>query len=312
MAAKKNQASQGPGLEPSIWEMLSDPFPQHWIQWKPIQVSSGMALAAAYVDARRIAKVLTKVLGLYGWQETTEVIHTDDRGVAARCQISIAVPNPERERGGWITRGDFGEQPVKDGESIASAIKGASTDAFKRAAVKFGVGAYLYFVGDWVPYDPSRRKLLESPPLPDWALPKYNLFDDPESQSPSESLPESVGDAYEPPRQQSRQQPQQSQQSQGADQEWNSFRPRLIARCKEVAKNTGLDANELYAGAVGTMKHHGWREPQPVSRASLNKLNEFFEERKRSAAAGEIDAGWGFEPSGDFEYFPADHKSPGS
>jgi hypothetical protein len=298
MATKKNQPPQALGLEPSIWEMLSDPFPRHWIQWKPIQVSSGMALAAAYVDARRIAKVLTKILGLYGWQETTEVVHTDDRGVAARCQISISVPGPERI---WITRGDFGEQPVKDGESIASAIKGASTDAFKRAAVKFGVGAYLYFVGDWVPYDPSRRKLLESPPLPDWALPKYNLFDDPESQLPSESLPESVGDAYEPQRQ------QPPQQSQGADQEWNSFRPRLIARCKEVAKNIGLDANELYAGAVFAMKHYGWREPQPVSRAHLNKLNEFFEERKRSAAdaAADAAAGWGSEPSGDFEHFPA-------
>ena len=51
-------------------------------------------------------------------------------------------------------------------------LKAAFSDALKRAAVKFGIGRYLYHLpGEWVEYDPSRRQLVRQPRLPDWAQP---------------------------------------------------------------------------------------------------------------------------------------------
>src|SRR5262249_25660702 len=50
--------------------------------------------------------------------------------------------------------------------------KAAVSDALKRAAVKFGLGRYLYRLPDiWVDYDPQRRRIIGQPPLPHYALP---------------------------------------------------------------------------------------------------------------------------------------------
>src|SRR5205085_1320155 len=43
----------------------------------------------------------------------------------------------------------------------------------KRAAVKFGVGRYLYRLpAQWVDYDPHKRQFVRPPALPAFALPK--------------------------------------------------------------------------------------------------------------------------------------------
>src|SRR5690606_5926758 len=50
--------------------------------------------------------------------------------------------------------------------------KAAVSDALKRAAVKFGIGRYLYRLPQqWVDYDPRQRKIINPPPLPPWAIP---------------------------------------------------------------------------------------------------------------------------------------------
>jgi hypothetical protein len=51
-------------------------------------------------------------------------------------------------------------------------LKAAFSDALKRAAVKFGVGGYLYRLpSQWLDYDSQRRQFLKTPSLPAWALP---------------------------------------------------------------------------------------------------------------------------------------------
>src|SRR5262249_36601388 len=51
-------------------------------------------------------------------------------------------------------------------------MKAAFSDALKRAAVKFGVGRYLYRLpSQWVDYDPQRRQFARPPALPVSALP---------------------------------------------------------------------------------------------------------------------------------------------
>jgi hypothetical protein len=42
----------------------------------------------------------------------------------------------------------------------------------KRAAIKFGVGRYLYHLPKvWVDYDPQKKQLKGQPQLPPWAMP---------------------------------------------------------------------------------------------------------------------------------------------
>jgi hypothetical protein len=47
----------------------------------------------------------------------------------------------------------------------------------KRAAVKFGIGRYLYYLPkSWVPYDAVKKQLdlSQLPALPSWARPSVN------------------------------------------------------------------------------------------------------------------------------------------
>ncbi|MCL5459829.1 Rad52/Rad22 family DNA repair protein, partial [Loigolactobacillus coryniformis] len=69
-----------------------------------------------------------------------------------------------------MTKTDVGspsEQP--DG---GDRLKAAFSDALKRAAVKFGIGRYLYRLkSEWVDYDPQKKQLLQKPELPVWGKP---------------------------------------------------------------------------------------------------------------------------------------------
>jgi hypothetical protein len=114
--------------------------------------------ALAYVDARAIQDRLDDVLGVAGWQDAYRVL--PDGSVVCRLRCLIG--------GHWITKTDVGgqsEQP--DG---GDRTKAAFSDALKRAAVKFGVGRYLYRLpSQWVDYDPQRKQFKTSPALPAWA-----------------------------------------------------------------------------------------------------------------------------------------------
>ena len=63
--------------------------------------------------------------------------------------------------------GSPSEQP-DDGDKL----KAAFSDALKRAAIKLGIGRYLYRLPrQWVDYDPQQRQFVRPPQLPTWALP---------------------------------------------------------------------------------------------------------------------------------------------
>ena len=64
--------------------------------------------------------------------------------------------------------GSPSEQP-DDGDKL----KAAFSDALKRAAIKLGIGRYLYRLPrQWVDYDPQARQFKNMPTLPAWALPQ--------------------------------------------------------------------------------------------------------------------------------------------
>ncbi len=72
--------------------------------------------------------------------------------------------------GDWLTKVDVGGP--SDQTDGGDRIKAAFSDALKRAAVKFGIGRYLYRLPQfWCDYDPRIKKIVKLPQLPAWALP---------------------------------------------------------------------------------------------------------------------------------------------
>lgn len=79
----------------------------------------GWGVVVSYLDARDVAERLDVVIG-GEWQDTYDLF-----GKALECSLTVK----------GVTRKDVGE---------AATPKELYSDAFKRAAVKFGVGAFLY------------------------------------------------------------------------------------------------------------------------------------------------------------------------
>lgn len=83
-----------------------------------------------YKDARVDQNILDETFGPFGWMRTHEKI-----GDALFCTVSI-----KGEDGMWISKMDVGT------ESFAEPVKGAASDAFKRACVNWSIGRELYTV----------------------------------------------------------------------------------------------------------------------------------------------------------------------
>ena len=118
-----------------ILKALSKPFPVSEIHWRPGNTNRDKtsAIALAYVDARAVMDRLDDVLQ-HKWQCRYPY--------AGCCEIGISIDDE------WIWRSDGA------GQSNFEAEKGQFSDAFKRAAVRFGVGRYLYDVPNvWMPLE---------------------------------------------------------------------------------------------------------------------------------------------------------------
>ena len=135
---------------------LAAPFDRDEIKFKPAVVSGGRALALAYVDARVVMDRLDEVLGVANWQDEYEFLPDG----ACLCKLRVRIG------GEWLTKMDVGgasEQP-DEGDRRKAAV----SDALKRAAVKFGVGRFLYRLpSQWCDYDAQKRQFARRPQLPD-------------------------------------------------------------------------------------------------------------------------------------------------
>ena len=139
---------------------LRAPFPPEEVHWRAgaTNKEGNKALALAYIDARAVMDRLDEVVGPMNWQDTFE--EWKDGAVKA----GIGVRNDSE----WVWKFDGAD------DTNFEATKGGFSDAFKRAAVKWGIGRYLYQLpGVWVACQKTGKtvKLLETPSLPDWALP---------------------------------------------------------------------------------------------------------------------------------------------
>lgn len=105
-------------------ELLKKPFPIESLHWRLGQKSKNKpkAMMLVYIDARDVMDRLDEVFGL-DWND-------EYKEVNGRIVCTISVNGVSKSDGAGDT--DF------------EAEKGGLSDAFKRAAVKWGVGRYLY------------------------------------------------------------------------------------------------------------------------------------------------------------------------
>lgn len=99
------------------------------IQVRPTDTKNkGRATLLLYQDARVVMDILDDVVGKENWQKEYYEVKGN-----VYCRIGIRT-----ETGEWIWKADCGT------ESNVDAEKGEASDAFKRAAVSWGIGRELY------------------------------------------------------------------------------------------------------------------------------------------------------------------------
>ena len=140
----------------NIENELKKPFPEPQIHWRigarNKDKTSGLPLA--YIDARDVMDRLDFVLGFDGWEDS--YIETTKGRII--CTLACMIGDK------LVIRSDGAGDTGTEGE------KGAISDALKRAAVKFGIGRYLYGLGgEWVDLDKYGK--FKPPSLPQWATP---------------------------------------------------------------------------------------------------------------------------------------------
>ena len=129
----------------TMWEQLAYPFPERFVYWFN---KGGNDLA--YLDARTVMDRLDQVVGPENWSDS----YTETESGRVICTIVVAFF--EEGKKFVVSKSDGAGDTSIEGE------KGGLSDAFKRAAVKFGIGRYLYRLAG--PSNVTGR-------LPEWAMP---------------------------------------------------------------------------------------------------------------------------------------------
>lgn len=140
----------------NIFDQLAKPFPESSIHWRVGSTTKDKdkGIGLAYLTARDVMQRLDDVVGPENWG--------DKYPFAGCCELSILVGDY------WVTKANGAGETDFEGE------KGQYSDAFKRAAVLWGVGRYLYDLpNEWVPIQARGRSYVLSvtPKLPTWATP---------------------------------------------------------------------------------------------------------------------------------------------
>jgi Rad52/22 family double-strand break repair protein len=133
-------------VKPEILNDLHEPTPEGEVKQKPTfrkqngrSVPTGKTLS--YVDARYVMDRLDQVVGPENW-----VTRYEDTPGGVRCYLGIYVWQDQDvdedgkigKVGVWVTKSDVGVP------SSIEAVKGTHSDAFKRAAVHWGIARDLY------------------------------------------------------------------------------------------------------------------------------------------------------------------------
>jgi hypothetical protein len=120
-------------MSADFFKALRGPFRSDQISWRIGSTSDknperpvGMALA--YIDARDVMDRLDDVCGPENWQDR----YFETAKGRMMCTLALRI------EGEWVEKSDGA------GDSDVESEKGAISDSLKRAAVKWGIGRYLY------------------------------------------------------------------------------------------------------------------------------------------------------------------------
>ena len=121
-----------------IMKALSKPFPPELVRTRVGRKSTkkDKATILFYIDARHVMQRLDDVVGIMSWQHEFKAWKTDEQ----LCGISILVRHNiiTGDALEWVTKWDGADA------TAVEATKGGLSDSFKRAAVHWGIGRYLY------------------------------------------------------------------------------------------------------------------------------------------------------------------------
>lgn len=126
-----------------LFAALCEPFASDEVEWRvgSTNADKTKCLPLCYLDARAVMDRLDAVCGPDGWQNS----YSTGVNGSIVCNIGIACV------GSWVWKADGAGETHIEGE------KGALSDAFKRAAVRWGVGRYLYEIkAPWIPLDQGK------------------------------------------------------------------------------------------------------------------------------------------------------------
>jgi len=143
-----------------VFTRLAEPFHPDDLEWRAGATNGDKTkvLALAYITSRAVMDRLDEVLSPENWRDEYQPGPTG----GLICGISLRI------NGEWITKWDGAENTQFE------EVKGGLSGAFKRAAVKWGVGRYLYKLPNaWVQCEAKGKTVVlkETPNLPVWALP---------------------------------------------------------------------------------------------------------------------------------------------
>jgi hypothetical protein len=173
-------------------DALARPFPTKSLGWKPQTISKNgdSALAVCFIDARDVMDRLDEVIGVQNWKDEYEFLQDG----SAMCHLSVRFGDE------WVTKVDVGSE--SDQKDSGDRHKSAISDSLKRAAVKFGVGRYIYSLPlQWCPYDSVKKVFKQTPSLPDFAIPdeeKPKARKAPEKAEPKPEAPKADAPKADP------------------------------------------------------------------------------------------------------------------
>lgn len=111
-------------MSKQIFEALRREMPY---KWKVQTAKQWGCECVAYVDARQVMDILDEVVGPGNWKDEYHDVSGN-----IYCTLHLRIDDE------WVYKSDCGS------ESTFEKEKGQASDAFKRAAVKWGIGRFLY------------------------------------------------------------------------------------------------------------------------------------------------------------------------
>lgn len=129
----------------NLLKELTAVFPVEQLKWRIISVfekeNKLQGIIAPYIDSRNLMNRFDNVLGC-NWSCDYKIINCNSL-TAVECTISVNTAE------GRIARADIADIDMNSSFGNGSILKSGYSNSFKRAAVAWGVGRYLYSLGNF-------------------------------------------------------------------------------------------------------------------------------------------------------------------